>query len=145
MVSEKRKEQMRQAQIRYRERHKDDEEYKNKRKERKQKYIQSEKGQQKVKEYSKKWYNENKEKQQQYYKEGDGKKSNTISNWKLRGVVSEDYDKLYEKYVNTDKCEICEKVFTDTFDRCLDHDHQSGLFRQVLCRNCNTQDNWKKK
>ena len=72
------------------------------------------------------------------------KKSNTLNNWRRSGVKG-DLDELYKKYVNTDKCEICEKVFSDTYNRCLDHDHETGEFRNVLCRSCNTCDSWKNK
>jgi len=111
-------------------------------------------------ERSKKWYQKNKEKKKEYEKEYQKKnkdkiaeyqkspqriKSRTISDWKKSGLVHEDYDVLYETYLQTNECNVCKKEFKDSFDRCMDHDHSTGLFRQVLCRNCNTQDNWKKK
>ena len=34
----------------------------------------------------------------------EGKKSQNISSWKRRGLI-DDYDKVYEKYLNTDNCE----------------------------------------
>jgi hypothetical protein len=144
MVSAERREQMRQAGIRYRERNKDDLEYKEKMKKYKQKYRQSENGQQKTKEYREQWYSENKEAHSQYRKEGIGKKYNTICRWKTYGVIHDDFDALYELYINTNECNICNKVFTDSYYRCLDHDHNTGLFRHILCRTCNNQDNWKK-
>lgn len=35
------------------------------------------------------------------------------------------------------KCMICEAQMVHLPDACLDHDHTSGLVRDVLCRNCN--------
>jgi len=76
------------------------------------------------------------------YKETEAyKKSSTITNWKRYGVIG-DYDLLYDSYIKSTNCEVCKKEFKDTYDRCLDHDHQTGLFRQILCRACNTKDSW---
>jgi hypothetical protein len=67
-------------------------------------------------------------------------KSTTISHWKLSGVVCEDFDMLYQEYIKKTKCEHCSKDFKSTKDRCLDHDHSTGLFRAVVCQSCNTWD-----
>ena len=36
-------------------------------------------------------------------------------------------------------CELCNVEFTDEIknQRCMDHDHDTGFFRKVLCRSCN--------
>lgn len=34
-------------------------------------------------------------------------------------------------------CPLCETKMNKLEDACLDHDHDSGLIRGVLCRNCN--------
>lgn len=34
-------------------------------------------------------------------------------------------------------CPLCETKMHNLTDACLDHDHDSGLIRGVLCRNCN--------
>jgi hypothetical protein len=86
-----------------------------------------------------------KEYYKKYYRTPAGKKSHTINNWKLRGLIHDNYSELYEHYINTNECDVCKKVFNDRFDRCMDHDHVSGLFRQILCNNCNSMDNWKNK
>tara|TARA_R110000823_G_scaffold313960_1_gene442161 strand:- start:21 stop:740 length:720 start_codon:yes stop_codon:yes gene_type:complete len=75
-----------------------------------------------------------------YYDSPSEYKSNKISNWKDRGVIYEDFDDLYEVYMNTMKCQNCDKTFETSYDRCLDHDHDSGLFRMILCRGCNNHD-----
>ena len=72
-------------------------------------------------------------------------KYNTISNWKRRGVVlreNETYDMLYEKWHTTTNCEKCkvELCFgTGSKGRCLDHCHDTGYFRNILCHSCNIQ------
>lgn len=71
-------------------------------------------------------------------------KSNTISKWKHRGVIHDDWDALYEAYLQATNCEVCKNEFKNSYDRCLDHCHQTGLFRQFLCRACNRNDRWLK-
>lgn len=34
-------------------------------------------------------------------------------------------------------CPLCDTKIPRLQDACLDHDHDSGLIRSVLCRNCN--------
>lgn len=87
-----------------------------------------------------------KESQIEYRKTEQGKKSYRISNWKLSGLIDSDgdnYEALYEHYINTNHCDVCLKEFIDSFDRCMDHNHDTGLFRQILCQSCNTMDRWK--
>ena len=70
-------------------------------------------------------------------------KSARINNWKRRGLIG-DLNELYEKYMTTLNCEKCNYEFIDTKNKCLDHSHETGEFRFILCRNCNNWDNWKK-
>ena len=73
-----------------------------------------------------------------------GMKSKTLTSWKRQGLIG-DLSKIYdERYLHCTHCEVCTKEFSSKSDRCLDHDHETGLFRKVLCRNCNSMDNWKK-
>jgi hypothetical protein len=99
-----------------------------------------------VKACAKKWREENKEEKKAYgkqYRQTDaGKKSKRIWNWKKQGILSDDYDALYDKFLNTKNCEECgvEMVFGRTKNaRCLDHCHSSGLVRNVLCISCNSR------
>ena len=88
-----------------------------------------------------KYYQKTREKQLELNKTDPKRlKALRINNWKMRGVIG-DYDALYEKWLNTSNCEICNYIFNDTSNKCLDHDHDTGEFRYILCRNCNTQDN----
>tara|TARA_R110000772_G_scaffold25718_2_gene66839 strand:- start:12015 stop:12314 length:300 start_codon:yes stop_codon:yes gene_type:complete len=93
------------------------------------------------KEYHKKYYLENKKKKQEYYKSPEGIKTRNISKWKHRGVLSDDYDKLYEYYLSINNCELCncELNLCNKSLKCLDHDHNTGGFRNVLCKGCNTK------
>ena len=69
-------------------------------------------------------------------------KSQTIYNWKRSGLIYDDYDALYETYIKTTECEHCQIEFTENNRRCLDHDHETGLFRKIVCHRCNVLDSY---
>jgi|GEM_PF-3215343 len=66
----------------------------------------------------------------------------TIKNWKRIGLIYPDYDELYQTYINTLECQHCLKEFKSTRDRCMDHDHQTGQFRMIVCKKCNVNDSY---
>jgi len=92
-------------------------------------------------------YEANKEKlaaqKKEYCKTEAGLKTQKMKNWRKNGVNNVT-DELYDYFMSCDKCEACGKEFTDTYNKCLDHDHDTGDFRYILCRGCNTHDRWKK-
>ena len=67
------------------------------------------------------------------------RKSQTIKNWKKRGVISTDYNKLYENYINNKNCEICKCEYSDFNKKCLDHSHITGEFKNYICNSCNVK------
>tara|TARA_R110000824_G_C14773941_1_gene631239 strand:+ start:82 stop:516 length:435 start_codon:yes stop_codon:yes gene_type:complete len=128
----------------YREKNKEKEkEYREKNKERNKEYR--EKNKEKLKEYSKEYNKNNLEKikeiRKEYNKTEQGKKSYRISNWKSYGVISDDFNSLYKYYLDCDKCEECFINLTTgkrcATSKCLDHSHETGEFRNVVCFNCN--------
>lgn len=71
------------------------------------------------------------------------KKSITISRWKKLGLIlteNQTYEDIYEKVMNHSQCELCNVNLCDgvkSNSRTMDHCHQTGSFRKVLCRKCN--------
>ena len=73
-----------------------------------------------------------------------------IKTWKVRGLICDDYDALYNQYLNVTNCDNCSVEFGEFGDgsgnyRCMDHSKVTGLFRNFLCSRCNVargESNW---
>jgi len=69
-----------------------------------------------------------------------GLKSHRKSEWKLKGnMIFYDFDKQYDIFMNTDKCELCKCEFTNKNKKIRDHDHISRYARFVCCNKCNNR------
>ncbi len=70
----------------------------------------------------------------------DKKRSYSKCQWKKKGVILTDkfktYDELYDYYLSINNCELCNISFGEG-RKYLDHDHKTGLFRNVVCNSCN--------
>ncbi len=121
---------------------------KEKHKKNKQKYYI--KNKQKIDEKNKEYRDSHKESFTEYKREWKktevGKKSDTISSWKRRGLklFGYTYEEVYDYYLDCHKCEVCDKDISGR-QKCMDHSHDTGIFRWVLCKSCNTKDSWMNK
>jgi len=109
----------------FRESEKGKEYYKNYRKtEKGQKYSKSEKG---------------KLKRKEYLQSEKGIKNTTKGSWKKRGLNMENFEEIYKRYKDAIFCDICECVLEGNGRnrKCMDHDHDTGEFRNIVCFYCN--------
>ena len=71
-------------------------------------------------------------------RECDNKRSKRKNIKQKYNITLEDYDKIFEK--QSGKCKICgtKKIGYKNRGRfCVDHDHETGKIRGLLCVNCN--------
>jgi len=72
-----------------------------------------------------------------------GIKSARITKMKQLGIISDNYEALYEKWKNTTHCEDCNIELVGGNNganrKCIDHDHKTRAFRNIVCHKCNAR------
>jgi hypothetical protein len=80
---------------------------------------------------------------EEYRQSEAGKKSARITCWKQIGVITNDYEELYTKWKETKLCEVCNIELIEgnkgKNKKTLDHDHNTGQFRNIVCNTCNVK------
>ncbi len=82
----------------------------------------------------------------EYRKTPNGKKKCSFTSWKKQGLIG-DYDEIYNRYINTTNCDLC-NVFLEGRGgkkKCMEHNHENGQFRNIVCSKCNTSKTDRKK
>ena len=87
--------------------------------------------------------------QKKYKQSPKGRKKYRTDKWLSRGLTfreGETIDDVYTRYMETDICECCECQMTqgDRYNtkttKVMDHDHQTGFCRAIVCHSCNVSD-----
>ena len=154
-MSEKRKEQKRQAVRRYREKNRDKINQRAREK-RKLKILTQEEKEKKrlydiqyqkrpdviIREKQRKQSDEYKQKQKELRPMKRKKNFRNIkyNEWKKGGIKWDiQYQDPYQMYLDNEKCSLCDKEYKNSADKQLDHDHLSGHIRGFVCRACNSK------
>ena len=71
-------------------------------------------------------------------------KKDTKCSWRRQGLIltsKEEFEEIYQRYILSTNCELCNKQYKSTKDRHMDHihfiDNKWGWFRNVVCTSCN--------
>ena len=64
-------------------------------------------------------------------------KSDTKWSWIRKGLIMDNFEEIYQKYIYATNCELCDKKFIKSNDRQMEHNHKTGEFRNIVCRKCN--------
>ena len=94
------------------------------------------------KEYRLKNKERDKERKKNWTKTEYGKMRTQIARWKNLGIrerYENEYEDMYKWKQVYPYCMNCCKLFKSTFDKCLDHNHNTGFSRAILCRSCNVK------
>lgn len=74
-------------------------------------------------------------------------KRKTKESWNSYGLKCDllEFEIIYYRYINAEFCELCNKEFKTRRDRCMDHSHETGYFRNIVCISCNQRKSDRKK
>jgi hypothetical protein len=118
-----------------------DKEYRIKNKDKIREYWNTKEYKEKSNERRKKRYPEHREKmllrQKNKYKNDSNLRAKILSRkyYYKYGITFEEKNRIVLQQEN--KCKICGNVFKNARDTHVDHDHNTGKLREILCRKCN--------
>ena len=79
-----------------------------------------------------------------------GYKSHRLSSWKIKHQIEGDLNILYDIWYEAEKCDYCLKTLQPIYriknsmdSRTLDHCHECGFARGILCSFCNLKNKLK--
>ena len=78
-----------------------------------------------------------------YHTTQKGIKCRKKTEWKSRGLNMDDFEEAWEKWWNASNCEECGMEIVRGNCRngkSMDHCHETGKFRAILCKVCNTME-----
>jgi hypothetical protein len=89
--------------------------------------------------------NKDKLRKKKYFENNTEKESirRRKQNWKQQGLIDSDndnYEKINHRWLNTTNCDLCNVILTNDkseTNKEMEHDHKTGLFRNVVCHICN--------
>jgi len=64
-------------------------------------------------------------------------KNYTKKSWKQKGLNLDNFEYIYEKYINSTHCELCNNEYEGNQNKQMEHNHETGEFRNIVCRSCN--------
>ena len=110
-----------------------------------------EKNKEHKKEHQKEWYENNKdrikEQSKEYRQTEEAQMIYKILDWERRGIIYYDMKELYYTWKMTKYCNYCNVELVEgnygSNKKCLDHDHETGEPRGVICQACNLRDVFK--
>jgi hypothetical protein len=90
-------------------------------------------------------YTENKEdlskKAKEYHKTENGKQRHTISYWKRRKIIHDDYNQLYKDWTTSTVCNKCDMPYRERGDgsgsyKCIAKHFNTDKFESICCFKC---------
>jgi hypothetical protein len=82
-------------------------------------------------------FKQNKLQRQREYRKKERQKY-VVNGWRNKGIIDSDWDSFYDVFIKQTHCWICNKKYDfKKYRRCLDHDHETGEIRYIVCNVCN--------